>query len=61
MTPPGYHWYLAKQPIEGDYRTIWVNGRQYIALGDEASYEQIEKYDLREMGYGDSDYIRRVK
>lgn len=61
MTPPGYHWYLAKQPIECDYQTIYVNGRQYIALVDEASYEQVEKHDLREVGFGDIEYVRGVK
>lgn len=55
---PKYHWYEVKNRIEGDYRCHWINGKQYIRFTEEPSYELIERYDLREKGYGDMDYIR---
>lgn len=50
---PRYHWYIAKKRIEGEYRAFWVNGRQYIGFMEKPSYEMIERYDLREQGFGD--------
>lgn len=55
---PVYYWYTSKSQIEGDYRTYWINGEQYIGLTKEASYEEIERYDLREKGIGDMDWLR---
>lgn len=54
---PIYYWYTAKQ-YPDHFRTEWYNGIEYAALTREASYEEIEKYDLRQVGYGDSQYIR---
>lgn len=57
---PVYHWYTAGNDIEGDFRTYWINGMQFICLNEEATYEQIERYDLREKGIGDMDYPKGV-
>lgn len=57
---PVYHWYTTKNRIEGHYRVVWINGRQYIGFAEKPSYEEIERYDLREKGIGDMEYIKGV-
>lgn len=57
---PLYYWYTAKH-YPNHFRTVWHNGMEYVALSEEASYEDIEKYDLREIGIGDSRYLEGVK
>lgn len=54
---PIYYWYTAKS-YPNHFRTEWYNGIEYIALTKPAAYEDIERYDLREKGMGDMEWLK---